>query len=202
MENDSIILDNDSMKTEFDSMNDSMISVNDSLKITNDSMISENDSIISVNDSIKTIQELSILGTKHIDSYKLNKNRLKTTEFDNITLELMCNKKIYNKVLEKTNPKKFQERIEQISKLEKYSYKIMELTEQLLGSPDTQITNEINNAFEEYSKICIRYFEMKDFEEKCSSNKDHFNEDEDDTLFCKIDNELPYSYWGKTIVKK
>lgn len=199
MENDSMISVNDSMISVNDSMisvNDSIISENDSLKTMNDSV---KDSIISENDSLKTIQELSILGTKHIDSYKLNKNRLKTTEFDNITLELMCNKKIYNKVLEKTNPKKFQERKEQITKLEKYSYKIMELTEQLIGSPDTQITNEINNAFEEYSKICIRYFEMKEYEEKCSSNKDH---DDDDTLFCKIDNELPYSYWGKTIIKK
>lgn len=137
------------------------------------------------------------IGTKRNDS----------EEFDNITLELMCNKKIYNKVLERTNPKKFEERREHLTKLEKYSNKIMNLTEQLLCSPNTQITNEINNAFGEYSKICIRYFEMKEYEKKYDNTVNEYeNEDDEDILFGKIDNEQPknninHSYWGKSIIK-
>ena len=137
------------------------------------------------------------------------------SSFDQITLELMCNKKKYNKIIEKTNPKKFEENREQTIKLNKYSDKIMNITNQLLDSPDTQITNEINNAFEEYSRICIRYFEMKEYENKYN----HESEDED-ILFGNIDdsyenkekidpfftpnpmNKIPTkSYWGKSIHK-
>jgi hypothetical protein len=130
--------------------------------------------------------------------------------FSQITLELMCNKKKYNKVLEKTNPKKFEEQREHLTKIEKYSPKIMNLTEKLLGSPDTQITNEINNAFDEYSKICIRYFEMKEYENKFANHHEKEEEDDEDILFGRIDNEeyilekpsIPHSYWGKSIIKK
>jgi hypothetical protein len=132
-----------------------------------------------------------------------------TQTFDQITLELMCNKKKYNKVLEKTNPKKFEEQREHLTKIEKYSSKIMKLTEQLLGSPNTQITNEINNAFEEYSKICIRYFEMKEYEKKFANHHEK-EEDDEDVLFGKIDNDeesfekpfISHSYWGKSIIKR
>lgn len=137
--------------------------------------------------------------------------------FDQLTLELMCNKKKYNKIIEKTNPKKFEENREQLLKLNKYSKKIMNITKELLDSPDTQITNEINNAFEEYSKICIRYFEMKEYENKFNNE---IESQDEDMLFDKIDdsyentekldsyftpnpmNSLPSkSYWGKSIHK-
>ena len=132
----------------------------------------------------------------------------KNSSFDQITLELMCNKKKYNKIIEKTNPKKFEENREQTIKLNKYSNKIMNITNQLLESPEIQITNEINNAFEEYSKICIRYFEMKEYESKYN----HDSEDKD-MMFDKIDDSYknkekidPFftpskSYWGKSIHK-
>lgn len=134
---------------------------------------------------------------------------------DNITLELMCNKKNYNKILAKTNPKKFEERREHLTKVNKYSNKIKNLTEELLCSPDTQITNEVNTAFEEYSKICIRYFEMKEYENKHNTEKE--NVDDDEILFGNMDNEvenevdtikpkdfynITSSYWGKSIKKK
>lgn len=150
-----------------------------------------------------------------------------TNNFDKITIELMCNRKQYSKILSKTNPKKFEETREHLTKIKNYSTNIMNLTEELLNNPDTQITNEINNAFEEYSKICIRYFEMKEYENKYNpydNGKDEdilFNEtlmshsstlefnasDSSATplhLQNNIDNTLPMiskSFWGKSINK-
>lgn len=158
----------------------------------------------------------------HSSSLELNPNATSPrgdSTFDQLTLELMCNKKKYNKIIEKTNPKKFEENREQLIKLNKYSNKIMNLTKQILDYPDIQITNEINNAFEEYSRVCIRYFEMKEYENKYNNEREFHDEDED-MLFYKMDesyenndysdtyftnnpmNKLPSkSYWGKSINK-
>ena len=151
----------------------------------------------------RVIDENPLIDTSHNDT-SFNGN----ASFDQITLELMCNKKKYNKIIEKTNPKKFEENREQTNKLNKYSDKIMNITNQLLESPEIQITNEINNAFEEYSKICIRYFEMKEYE-----NKYNRESEDEDMMFDKIDDSYENiekidtfftpskSYWGKSIHK-
>lgn len=104
---------------------------------------------------------------------------------DKLTLEIMCNKKKYNKILSKTDPKKFEEQREHLTKIRKYSSKILSLTERLMGSPDTQITNDIQDTFDIYIKACIRYYEMKEYENKhcLEGNKDS----DEDVLFGHMD---------------
>jgi hypothetical protein len=125
---------------------------------------------------------------------------------DRVTLELMSNKNQYNKYLSKTNPLKYKENKEHIEKVNKYSKKIEALTSDLLQNPSKEITNDINDAFNDYVRICIKYFEMKELDNISSYNYDNYS-DSDDMMFGKMDEENTYndtsttSYWGKSIRK-
>lgn len=127
----------------------------------------------------------------------------KTSNPENIdkwTLEIMCNKKKYNKLLSKTNPALFEERREHFAKVQTYSSRILSLTEQMLGSPDTLVSNDIQEVFDPFVHACIRYLERKDYEEKISSKDEevlfgNMEEREDQPLYTST------SFWGKSIKK-
>lgn len=129
-------------------------------------------------------------------------------EIDKWTLELLINKSQYSKYLSKTDPSKYKKHQEHLMKIELYLEKIMELTHDLLENPEKQVTTDINSSFEEYIKTCIHYFEMKEYEEKCSQSENQGEEeddkDNDDMMFGKIDEPATKgsSYWGKSIYKK
>lgn len=129
-----------------------------------------------------------------------------SSSIDKLTLELMSNKNQYNKYLSKTNPLKYKENIEHIEKVHKYSKKIASLTNDLLENPSKEITNDVNDAFNDYIRICIRYFEMRELENV--NTYEHENDsDSDDVMFGKMDEDITYeetsttSYWGKPLRK-
>jgi transcription elongation factor GreA-like protein len=93
-------------------------------------------------------------------------------DIDKLTLELLMNKTTYQKYVEKTDPKKFEENRTYKEKVELYKSRILEITKEYLENPDKQVSLDMNHAFYEYSKSCIRHFEDVDV-----------NAIDDDTLF-------------------
>ena len=145
-------------------------------------------------------------------------------KIDQLTMELLTNKKHYNKMLSVNNPEKYEKQMEFLNKKEKYNQQIIEMTGELLSSQNKIFTNDIYDAFENYLNKCFRYLEMKEIE----------NDENEDILFPTITDEkynlsrrsintlgsLPYkmtnhnnyniqeqtgennrSYWGKQINK-
>jgi hypothetical protein len=127
---------------------------------------------------------------------------------DNITLELLMNKGQYNKYISKKHPEKYEKVKEFQEKLYKYKYDIIDLTKDLLENPEKEVTKEVNDIFEAYSKKLIHYFEMKEVETGNLFTPRPYNNDEDDMMFEKIDEPTPTpvnygdSLWGKRITKK
>ena len=128
---------------------------------------------------------------------------------DNITLELLMNKGQYNKYISKTHPEKYEKVKEFQEKLYKYKYDIIDLTKELLENPEKEITNEVNDIFEAYTKKLIHFFEMKEIETgNLFTPRPYSNDNEDDMMFEKIDepSSIPVnnvdSLWGKRISKK
>lgn len=126
-------------------------------------------------------------------------NTTDNSHIDDLTLELFMNKSMYNRYIEKTNPKKHQEQQEFLTKLNRYKHKILELTNTLVENPDKQITTDVNDIFNTYVKELVRYFEMKAIEMPSKNGKDG------DTMFdpFSMDDETEHSdnsstsYWGK-----
>jgi len=124
---------------------------------------------------------------------------------DKLTLEFLTNKYQYNKYLSKSDPKKYEENMTHYHKIHKYKDKIMEITNNYCNNPNRQITTNLDDAFNDYVRSCIQYFEMKELENIDDSSSNHADED---TLFMNIDekddntNNTSYkeptkSFWGK-----
>jgi hypothetical protein len=126
------------------------------------------------------------------------------TFIDKVTLELLMNKNHYNRYISQNDPKKHQEYLEHLAKVNKYRDRIVSTTKDFLDNTNHQITTEINEAFDYYLRTLIRHFECKEME-----NPEEFKQD-DDMLFGNMDNEDTYedispskSFWGKNkVVKK
>lgn len=111
-------------------------------------------------------------------------------DFNDLTLSLMINKTYYTEYLEKTNPIKFKELETYKKKINKYSSKILNMTKELFENPDKVFNSETNDIFIEYTKVFIRYLEMKEVEDSnensdvaSSSSESTYKGDEDDMLF-------------------
>jgi hypothetical protein len=125
------------------------------------------------------------------------------TKIDKMTFELFMNKKNYKKYLEKNDPKKYSEIQLHHTDIEKYRGTILTITDDLLENPNLQITTEVNEIFDAYTKIIIRYLKHKEIENNLETEKD------EDIMFGTIDenvqNESTHmkSYWsGEQVVKK
>jgi hypothetical protein len=123
------------------------------------------------------------------------------TTIDKLTLEIMGNKTKYKKYLSKTDPDKYQEIQEYTMKLKQYETDISLIINDYIHSPNKQITTDLDEAFEHFAKSCIKYLEMKEFE-----NNDYKSNDKtEDVLFPytnRIDKQSFHSsYWGKSITK-
>ena len=112
------------------------------------------------------------------------------------------------KYISKTNPEEHKREQKYQSSLRKYKGKIMDITEELIKNPDTQVTTDVNEIFIGYTKTLIRYFKMKEIE-----NKEFYNDSDEDMLFGNMnesDNENEekeessemMSFWGTKILKK
>jgi len=120
----------------------------------------------STNDNIKD-SECKLIP---IGSPLHKRESLKNEYIDNLSLELLINKNHYKKYLSKKDPEKYKEYQEYQSKLIFYMDEITEITTDLLNDPKKGISRDITETFEQYTKMCIRYLEMKEIE---NSNENH-----------------------------
>lgn len=129
------------------------------------------------------------------------------TDMDELTLALLMNKNHYRKYVAQTNPEQSILDNKSIDDKRKYRDKILQITANMIDSPDLQISTDINQIFNTYTKQLIRHFKMKEIERQHNSD---YNE-EDDTLFGNIndDTDTPSypqvtpSLWGKErVIKK
>jgi len=113
---------------------------------------------------------------------------------------LLINKNHYQKYLSKADPKRGEEYRIHLLKLRKYRDHIMDLTSEYLVNDRHQINNDVDDAFQQYTKTLIRYFDMKELEHSCPA---------EDMMFETVDERYPTesspmmaSYWGKERVVK
>jgi hypothetical protein len=106
-------------------------------------------------------------------------------QLDQLTLELLMNKRQYRKYLEKTNPDEYEKRKEGYDRFMKYKGKTGHLMNELLNDYSVSGNSEhlgnvdIQDSFQHFLQNCIYFFETKDFE-----NPRHLeNHQEDDVLF-------------------
>ena len=102
----------------------------------------------------------------------------KSMDLDKLTLELLMNKTNYKRYIEKTDPKKFDERQTFLARVRKYRGRILSLTEDYLENPDIQITLDMNQAFDDYMKSAIRYLEDQDIQSRPLEDIQLFSPDE------------------------
>ena len=126
---------------------------------------------------------------------------------DKLTLEMFMNRNIYKKYIAKNEPEKYEKIVIHHENIRKYRHRILNLTEQLLEDTSMQITTEINEIFDAYSRTLIRHFQQKDMEK--STEKGTKNSHEDEVLFDpEIMEDHPSqptpssSFWGKDRVVK
>ena len=101
-----------------------------------------------------------------------------TMEMDKLTLELLMNKTTYKRYLERTDPKKFDERQQFLARVRKYRGRILSLTEDYLENPDIQTSLDMNQAFDDYMKSAIRYLEDLDIQSRPLEDIQLFSHDE------------------------
>jgi len=113
---------------------------------------------------------------------------------DKLTLELLMNKTQYNKYLLIKDPSKYEELQEYLEKVAKYKDIIMQITEEYLDDHNKQNFTELDEAFSNYVKSCIRFIEMKKIEEEPRYEKET---DAEDVMFGPTK-----SFWGAGAIKK
>jgi len=131
-----------------------------------------------------------------------------TSEIDDMTLSLLMNKTLYKKYILKNEDSTNEYEEQSVLDNRMYRSKILDITSQMIDSPDLEISYDINNIFLAYTKKIVHYLKMKEVEKQ---NKYNFynKEEEDDVLFGSIDEsntsnvEKASSFWGKeSVVKK
>lgn len=144
-------------------------------------------------------------------------------EIDALTLKLLTSKKRYNNYLASADPDRSAVVQDYYKKVQKNTGRIKEVLGKYLENPETETTNDIDDAVENCFKVLIKHFEMQDFEEKCAKNNYDATDssDEDDKIFAgneeqeeegqeveeevtKVENPLPASinsFWGKRVYK-
>jgi hypothetical protein len=162
----------------------------------------------------KPAEETVIISKEQEDSTEKSTEQFEKNEFvDKLTLELLMNKNHYQRYISQTNPKRYAEIQEYHDNIELYREQIDNLTNDMLNDPQKQITTDVNEAFENYMKTLIKYFQMKKLEgggggSKKSSGYDE--DDDDEVLFGNMTQTDRYaenispskSFWSKEKVVK
>jgi hypothetical protein len=127
-------------------------------------------------------------------------------DIDSLTLKLLTSKKKYNCYLETIEPDKSAEINEFYGKVKKYKQPILEMFEKYLGDPESQTTNEVDDAIEYCLKSIIKHLEIRTREEKSAKNnydeQDSSEEEEDDTEEIEEPRKIEKSLWGNKINKR
>lgn len=101
---------------------------------------------------------------------------------DKVTLELLMNKNHYQRYIAQNDPIKHDEYMKYNALIKKYKQQIINITNELLSSPNKQITIDVNEAYNNYVKTLIKHFQAKEFE-----NKPNHNDSDEDVLFGNMD---------------
>lgn len=130
---------------------------------------------------------------------------------NNITMNFLMNKSQHKKFISTEDPAQYEREQKHIRSLRKHKNEIMDLTRRLICEPDTQITTDVNESFNDYTRTLLRYLKMKEIE-----NKGYDNDSGDDMLFGNVDesedeevtepdspmtNDIT-SFWGTKLIKK
>jgi hypothetical protein len=128
---------------------------------------------------------------------------------DQLTIELLTNKKHFNKYLSNNDPEKFKMEVTRTANIQKYNTQILNLINEMLFNNEYMVSNEMQISFNHFLDICFRHFES------IQSNDEDYNKNEDDILFPheeiasndppslnKLDIYLTNkSFWGNNIKK-
>lgn len=85
---------------------------------------------------------------------------------DEMTLRLICNKKLYNKYVETTEPDTHRKKQAFQAKLQKYRGKIMDLTREFLLNPEKEYSVAVNEMFQQFCETLVHYLEHKELDDK------------------------------------
>ena len=118
---------------------------------------------------------------------------------DDLTLQYLTNKTVYNKCLSTIDESKYNEVKRFHNKINDHKETILEITENYLNNPELQISSDLDNIFETFVKHCIRHIEMK----KVESINDYNKNDDPDMLFEKMEESFDpiHSFWGPGVRK-
>ena len=137
-------------------------------------------------------------------------------EIDALTLKLLTSKKKYNTYLETIEPDKSAAIHEFYASVKKNKRRFADIFQTYLDDPETQTTNEVDDAIESCFKTLLQHFEMRDRELKSAKNDyDETSEEEtseetsegSDSCFAtkgtKANEITPIqkSLWGKALIK-
>lgn len=103
-----------------------------------------------------------------------------TESIDKMTLELFMNKKHYNKMLSKADPRKYADRQEHLENIKKYKWDIQRVINDLFENPDKQIGSDVDESFETFLKSTIRYLQYSDLN---APLRNYGADKDDDTMF-------------------
>jgi hypothetical protein len=126
-------------------------------------------------------------------------------DIDSLTLKLLTSKKKYNCYLETIEPDKSAEINEFYGKVKKHKQPILEMFEKYLEDPESQTTNEVDDAIEYCLKSIIKHLEIRTREEKSAKNdydEQDSSEEEDDAEEIEEPKKIEKSLWGNKINKR
>jgi len=139
-----------------------------------------------------------------------DKTTINDDYINDITINFLMNKSQHKKYISTEDPARYEREQKHIHALTKYKKEIIDLTRRLICEPDTQITTDVNESFNDYTRTLLRYLKMKEME-----NKGYDNNSDEETLFGTMDESdeenMDYkrdpknditSFWGTTIMKK
>jgi hypothetical protein len=142
-------------------------------------------------------------------------------DIDALTLKLLTSKKKYNTYLETIEPDKSAAINEFYASVKKNKRRFVDIFKTYLDDPETQTTNEVDDAIECCFKTLLQHFEMRDRELKSAKNdydetsdgscEETSEETSEDCFVTKEQDEeeiekeevtpIQKSLWGKVLIK-
>tara|TARA_B100001175_G_C19486898_1_gene630322 strand:+ start:339 stop:764 length:426 start_codon:yes stop_codon:yes gene_type:complete len=123
----------------------------------------------------------------------------KNDYIDEITLQLLINKQCKSKYLMQHDPEKYKQEEEYKQKVIYYKDDIANIFNDYSNIRNHQVTSDLDDAYNNFIKACLKHFEIKEVEQDNTYNNDT---DTDNVLFqnCGAFSK-GRSYWGKGVKK-
>src|SRR5210317_1844988 len=99
-----------------------------------------------------------------------DKTTINDDYINDITINFLMNKSQHKKYISTEDPARYEREQKHIHALTKYKKEIIDLTRRLICEPDTQITTDVNESFNDYTRTLLRYLKMKEMENKGYDN--------------------------------